>query len=229
MAENDRQKMMLDLLEAMGSSLDSPPSLSDSLALQPETRSLESALSLAKEKRGELLAARQRARAANADLDSKTGALRPQIYGFAMGDAFNPRDDMGNRSGYTAGVVASFPLFDSGMRRSEISSSRAAYEKAKAEETAWSLRTQKEVRQAYLDVETAAKNYGTATAAREAAQAAYEVVKVRVEAGKGILVEQLDALASLTRARANVAKSIFEHFVAKAKLTRAMGETGVGK
>ena len=58
-----------------------------------------------------------------------------------------------------------------------------------------------------------------------AAQSAYDVVKVRVEAGKGIQVEQLDSLAALTRARANVAKAMFDHFVAKARLTRAIGDS----
>lgn len=47
---------------------------------------------------------------------------------------------------------------------------------------------------------------------------------VRVEAGKAILVEQLDALAALTRARANLAQALYEHQLALAKLSRAIGE-----
>ncbi len=225
MAENDRRKMLLDLLEAMGAPLSSLPELGEKPSFQVVAGSLDGYLGQAKERRGELLAARQKSAAAKADVDAKLGAIRPQVYGFAMGDAFNPRDEMGNRSGYTAGLVASFPLFDGGMRRSEVSASRAMYEKARADASAWELKTEKEVRQAWLDVETVAKNYATATAALASAQASYEVMKLRVEAGKAILVEQLDALATLTRARSNLAKATFDHFVAKARLLRAVGHS----
>jgi len=225
MADNDRRKMLLDLLSEMGASLSATPDLSDRFEFVPLSGSLEGFIKKASERRGELLAAKRKADAAKANLDSKSGATKPQVYGFAMGDAFNPRDEMGNRSGYTAGIVASFPLFDGGMRRSEIAAARAMFDKAKSEVAVWELRTEKEVRQAWLDIETASKNYTAANAALTAAQAAYDVIKVRVEAGKSILVEQLDSLAVLTRAKANVAKATFDHYLAKARLARAVGET----
>ena len=226
MAENDRRKLLLDLLAEMGASMDTQVALTESLSFAPPTRTLQESIAAADKTRGELLAARQRVRVAGGQVYSAEGASRPQVYGFAMGDAFTPRDMMGNSVGYTFGLTVSLPVFDGGMRRSEVAAARAMRERAQAEADRWKLQVEKEVRQAWLDIETAAQNYRTAEAAIVAAQAAYDVMAVRVEAGKAILVEQLDALAALTRARANLARALYEHQIAIAKLIRVIGETG---
>ena len=222
-AENDRRKMLLDLLAEMGASLDSTPTLAESLAYKPLDLALQSFLDKAREGRGELLAARQRVRAAQGQTSSAEGSLRPQVYGFAMGDAFRPRDMSGNSAGYTVGLTVSLPIFDGGMRRSDVAAARAMADRARAEADRWELLVAKEVRQAWLDTETAAQNFGTAQSALTAAQSAFEVMAIRVASGKAILLEQLDALAVLTRARANVAKAMADHQLAVARLYRAAG------
>ncbi|MGI8923328.1 MAG: TolC family protein [Fimbriimonadales bacterium] len=224
MAENERRKTLLDLLAEMGAALDSPVTLTETLEYKPVEGTLEAYLGIAMQTRGELIAARQRARAGQGQVSSAEGALRPQVYGFAMGDAFAPRDLMGKNSGYTVGLTVSLPVFDGGMRRSEVAGARAMRERALADVARLELQTAKEVRQAWLDIETAAENYRSAQAGLVAAQAAYEVMVVRVESGKGILVEQLDALAALTRARANLAQATYDHQLAIAKLYRAVGQ-----
>ena len=130
---------------------------------------------------------------------------------------------MGNKSGYTAGLSLSIPVFDGGMRRSDIAEARAMLERAKADEAVAELRTSKEVRQAWLDIQTSEQNYKTAQTALSASQDAYDVIVQRVENGKSILVEQLDALAALTRARANLAQTIYDHQIAVATLYRMVG------
>lgn len=224
MAENDRQKMVLDLLAEMGASMDLQVTLTDRLSFAPPTTNLQESLTAANNRRGELLAARQRVRDAQGQLSSAEGTLRPQVYGFAMGDTFAPRDMMGKTAGYTVGLSVSLPLFDGGMRRSEVAAARAMQERAKAEVDRWKLQVEREVRQAWLDIETAAQNYRTAQTAVVAAQASYDVMVLRVESGKSILVEQLDALAALTRSRANLAQTLYEHKIAVAKLSRAIGD-----
>jgi outer membrane protein TolC len=111
------------------------------------------------------------------------------------------------------------------MRRSEAAAGKAMAEKARQEVRSWEIRTEKEVRQAWLDVRTATQNFETARSALSAAKSAYDVVAVRIEAGKAILVEQLDALSTLTRARTNVAKAVTDHEIAKARVLRAVGLT----
>lgn len=226
MAENDRRKQVLDLLAEMGAGLDISPVLAETLSFKPLEATLQSFLDRARERRGELVAARQRVRAAQGEMSATEGAFKPQVYGFAMGDAFAPREMVGNRSGYTLGLTVSLPLFDGGRRRSEVSAAQAMVEKARAESDRVELQVAKEVRQAWLDIETAEQNYRTAEAALSAAQASYDVAAIRVESGKSIQLEQLDALAVLTRARANLARSIFDHQLSIARLHRAVGDAG---
>ncbi len=125
----------------------------------------------------------------------------------AMADGFTSHPQ-GTREGYTVGVVLSLPLMDGGQRRAETAQARARQERAEAEARDLELRVAVEVQQAWLDVQTAAENYRTAQAALQAAQAAYDVTALRVQNQKGLLVEQLDALAALTQARGNVAQAL---------------------
>jgi len=85
------------------------------------------------------------------------------------------------------------------------------------------LRVATEVRQARLDMETAAANYRAAQTVLQSFEAAYDVVVLRVENQRSILLEQLDALAALTQARANLAEAVFDHSIAAARLQRAIG------
>ncbi|HZP83285.1 MAG TPA: TolC family protein [Chthonomonadaceae bacterium] len=220
-ARNDQAKALLDLKAAMGVRLDSALTVSDALAFQPPGGDLASALKAASDNRPELRAARLRVHAAGAQTSAAKSAYQPQVYGTAMADGFSGRNDSG--VGYTVGLTLSIPLVDGGQRRAEVAQARAMQERAAAESRSLELTVAKEVRQAWLDVETAAQNYRTTQMALQAAQAAYEVIALRVQNQKSILVEQLDALAALTQARANLAQALYDHATAVARLQRATG------
>ena len=79
------------------------------------------------------------------------------------------------------------------------------------------------MRQSLLDYETAAANLSSAVAAAEAASSAYEIIALRVDAGKAILLEQLDGLSLLTQARTDVAKARLDVLTALARLSRSTG------
>lgn len=218
-ARNEEAKALLDLEAAMGADLSLSLDPSDALGLVAISSSLEDYLSQAKKARGMLLAARARREAATSDIHAAEGQRLPQLYGAVMGDATNRRD-MG---GMTAGLTLSFPLFDGGRISGEVSQAKSMKAKADAALRQAELTVEKEVRQAWLDVESAQANATSAEASVNAARAAYEVTALRVSAGKSILVEQLDALESLTRAKADLAQATFDQAVAVAKLNRAAG------
>lgn len=228
MGENERSKRTLDLLQAMGAPLSTSVTLTDTLEAVKPPRSLDEYIQAALKNRGSLLSASQSVRAAQAQLSSARGELSPQVFGFAMSDSFSPADAMGKKSGYTVGLSLSVPLFDAGRRRNEVSAAAASVRKMRANEALARLQTEKEVRAAWLDWETAQANYKSTQAALSAAQSAYDVVALRVESGKSIQLEQLDALAALTRARANLAQSTFDVQLALARLERASGALPTG-
>ncbi len=222
MARNDREKALLELKTAMGIRLDSEITLIDSLTFITPQGDLTGSLTEALRSRPEILAARSRLEAARAQTGAARGSLQPHVYGAVMADAFASRE-MNSGKGYTVGITLSFPLFDGGMRKAEVAGARAMETRAEAELREAEQRVALEVRQAWLDIETAAQNYRTSLAGVEYAASAYEVVALRVANQKSILVEQLDALAARTQARAALAQAIFDSAMANARLLRAQG------
>jgi outer membrane protein TolC len=224
MARNDREKALLELKNAMGIRLDSQITLTDTMTFSTPQGDLNGSLAQALRSRPEILAARSRLQAARAQTEAARGSLQPQVYAAVMADAFASQEMKGG-TGYTVGITLNLPLFDGGMRRAEIAGARAMQTRAEAQLREAEQRVALQVRQAWLDMETAAQNYRTAQAGVRAAESSYEVIALRVANQKSILVEQLDALAALTQARAALAQAVFDSSMANARLLRAQGQT----
>lgn len=222
MSRNDRAKALLDLKAAMGVDLESPISLVEGTDESPFT-TLDEAIQHARKGRGLILSAKSDLNAANAEVQGADALLRPQVYGVAMGDAPSDR----SMSGTTFGLTVSLPLFDSGERTAEARKMRAMRAVSQAKLREAELSVEKEVRQAWLDIETAKKNLSSAESAAAAATSAYEVVRTRLGAGKGILLEQLDALQIVSLARAEFARSRYTLSLSYARLRKATGSFGV--
>lgn len=221
-ARSEEEKALLDLRAAMGVRPDVPLSLSTSLAFIPPEKDLNGYLQVATGSRPELQAARLLLTATGHQLRAAQGAQGPQVYGMVMADGF-ATNRMGTRGGYNAGVILSLPLLDAGERRAGIDQVKSLQARAAADLRRLELQVETEVRRAWVDVEAAAQNYRAAREAMRAAQAAYDVTALRVESQKGLLVEQLDALAALTQARRDLARALYDHAVAVARLQRAAG------
>jgi outer membrane protein len=218
-ARNQESKALLDLDAAIGADFASAITLTDELSARAISGSLEEYVARAMKSRGRLLAARAHAEAFGADVRSAEAQRAPQLYGQAMGDLSSQR--MG--TGSTFGLTLSIPIFDGGRINSEVAAAKANRAKAQAELSDVAIAVENEVRQAWLDVETAKSNAASAEVSVKAAQSAYDVVALRVSAGKSILVEQLDALQALTEAKADFAQAIYEQNLALARLDRATG------
>lgn len=218
-ARNNVAKALLDLDAVMGVDFTSAISLSDELVLAPEEGTQESYLRIARTSRGKLLASRARAEAAGADVRGAESERFPQFYAQAMGDVASNR--MG--TGASFGLTLSFPLFDGGRIGAEVAGAKAQRAKAQADVTETEIAVENEIRQVWLDIETSKANAESAQASVGAAQSAYDVVALRVSSGKGILVEELDALQALTEAKADLAQATYEHNLAMAKLIKAAG------
>ncbi|MDR3690790.1 MAG: TolC family protein [Fimbriimonas sp.] len=216
---NDASKAMLDLQTEMGADLGTSFELSDLPASPMADDRLEVRLTVAKRERGLLASVRARVEAAKADIRFARAQHSPQLFGTLMGDATN-RSDMG---GISAGLMMSIPIFDGGRIDSDVSQATSMKVKATADLRQAELTVEKEVREAWLDVQSAQQNRSSAESAVQAAASAYEVIALRVSAGKSILLEQLDALDALTESRTDLAQATYDLAVAVAKLDRATG------
>lgn len=218
-ANGEIEKSLLDLRSEIGLDPETPLDLTERLDADVKPEELKASIAAANANRGAVLGARARVDSASADVRAAEGASKPQVYGIAMADAATQSM---NRGG-SVGVTVSIPLFDGGARRAETSRTRAMRDKSSAVLRQSEITVEKEVRQAYVDFATSESNVGSARESVRSALAAYDVTVLRVASGKGILIEQLDALQSLTQARADLAEALYERRIAYAKILRGTG------
>jgi len=221
-SQRDVEMALIDLKTALGVSLESSLTLTDQLAAQSAPGALADFAATALKQRPEVSAARARVDSAKAGVSAAKGAYSPQVYAVAMQD-FVSVSGTGSDNGYTVGITAGFPIVDGGQRKSATKEAKAMEQQAEADLRSVELQVNKEVASAWVQAQSAAKAVELARAAVDQADEDYRVIKLRYEAGKAINVEVLDALASLTKARTNVAQAQYESSVAQDRLERAEG------
>lgn len=219
MAENEKGKAILELQALLGQDMSQEITVAGNLDSSDQVLDLDALIRSSKTKRGIVLRARAAAEAAESKVKSALGASQPALFLQAMSD----RSSNSMMNGSSVGLTFTMPLFDGGERRSQAREARSMVERAKQVQRQAELTAEKEVRQAWLDLKTAEANINSSKAGIVSAESAYEVAQLRVEAGKSLLVEQLDSLQMLTEARTDLAKSRFSFKLALAKLRRASG------
>lgn len=217
--QNAVAKARLELLRVMGGSLDSQVELPTTEPAAKVTIEAADLVQSALINRGAMIASTARSVASEAELRAAKALGQPRFYATGMLGATSRRD-MG---GLALGIAMSVPIFDGGLVRAGVERARSMKARAEAELTDTRLMVEMQVRKAVLDQATAAANVRSAEAEVLAATEAYAVTAVRVEAGKAILLEQLDALDLLTRAKTELSKARLEAQRANARLLRATG------
>jgi outer membrane protein TolC len=124
---------------------------------------------------------------------------------------------------WSVSVKAQWSVFDSGLIHSEIKQNEALL--SKAQYTAKQKRDSValEVRQAYLNMTAAEKNIDTAKVAVDQAEEDFKIAQVRYSSGVGTNLDVMDAEVSLTQAKNNYIKALYDYNTSKAKLDKAMG------
>lgn len=223
-AEGDEQNALLDLKAAMGVPLNSLIELELGSGPQPPMDSPENLVAFALRHRTLLVSAVARLQSSEADLRAAEGSGAPQLYAVASVDTAT-RSTM---SGTAIGLTLRVPLADGGERRANVARARAIRDRAKFELAMARLSVERDVRKAFVDLRTAETNAVSAKAELDSAQIAYDIAVLRVSNGKGILVEQLDALGALSRAKADALKTRYDREIASARLKRAAGQSLTG-
>ena len=123
----------------------------------------------------------------------------------------------------SATAQLSFPIFDGGLNRSLVRQARADEQSAKIALDQATLGVTLEVRQAHLNLVSAAQQIQTAGRALESAREALRVATVRYREGVSTPLELSDATTQFVAARTAVVDSIFRYRIAVANLQRAIG------
>lgn len=183
---------------------------------------LQALLRLAEARRPEIQAASQRVQGAQAETDIARSAFLPQVNVFAMGDFMMMKGEA-PFTGTTFGLVASLPIYNGGQRHARLRTAEAERRRQEQERMQIMLQIGQEVYAALLNLRAAEQNIQTARAALAAAEESYRVMQQRFQAGRSVLVELLDALATRTEAESNVVQALFQYNAAQDQLLRAVG------
>jgi outer membrane protein TolC len=221
-ARNQAEAALVSLKTAMGVDLTSTPALNQGLSGQVSLLPLSDEIVSAEKERPELIAAGILVAAQEQAVRQARAAYRPQLYGMGMQD-WQSGAEIDSRNGHTVGVVASLPLLDGGSRRSWVEQQQAELRRLGASQQSVRLSVREQVSTAWLMMQTAQQNVRTSEAALAQAEEDYRIAVLRYETGKAILVERLDSLTALVRARVNSLNARYEPAVAKAQLDRAVG------
>jgi outer membrane protein len=224
--DNDRTRVVLQLLRSMGLRMDTAIEFTDKLVYKPvDAASSESLLETARKARPELKTQQQREEAARLTHSAVKSERLPSIGASGDYGAIGP-DVISARSTYTLGVSLRVPVFDGGRReaRREETFSQYKQEQIRSRDVGQQIELQVRVALESLRSATAevdASREGLSLAENELAQA-----RRRYEAGVGTSVEVTEAQTRLQRARDNQVIALYDYNIARLDLATATATIG---
>lgn len=173
----------------------------------------------------DILSADARVKSQKAALAAEKAKRMPSITTTA--DIGTDRFASGNGIERDTGSVAvrvNFPLFTGFSRTYDIQTARHQVEQAEAQLDQAKDRVRLDVWNSYQDFNTAAENIGTTETLFASASEAEKAALARYKAGKGSLIDLLNAQAQSASARQQRVQAKYDWYVTKANLLRAAGD-----
>ena len=186
--------------------------------------SVTQALQTANRSRPEILAAQVNVRVAQTGIKLARAGLEPSLSLSAAGNYYPtpsfqfPRQ----RTGQLTATV-SIPLYDGGATRDRIDEARLLTENARTSLASTQSDIALDVRQAYLNLATAARQIDAANAALQSAVAARQLAQLRYEGQVGLYLEVTDAQSALVQAENAQVDAVYNYLVARAQFENAVG------
>jgi outer membrane protein len=215
--------ILLELV--LGVTLNDSIVLVDSLSNAVDTISLDSALSVAKKSKPELVSARLKRNAAAAQLTAAQLGRLPVITGTAGYGLFAGDPTEKWSSSWNVGANLLFPLFTGGALTGTIMQARGSLDMAQASVEALEQAVVADVENQSSLVREAVLRVSTAKKAADMAELALSLAQERYKAGSGNSLEMTDAELSLTNAKTAYVQALADCRIASARLHRAMGIT----
>jgi outer membrane protein TolC len=221
--QNDLAKQKITLARLTGLPPNPDYQISDDVPFAPApVLSLDDAIKLAMDHRADLRAAEAQVRAAERAL----AAARAERYPSASASA-----DYGEigvpsslRPTYTVSVTLSVPIWNGGRTGADIRQAEAALEQRRAELEDTRSQIESDVRNAYLDLQSAASQVDVAQQNIALMEETLHQTRQRFEAGVSENVEVVQSQESVAGAHLDYIDSVFAHNLAKVSLARALGD-----
>ena len=185
---------------------------------------LNGSLQTAYASRPEILADQVNVRVAETGITLARAGLAPTL-GLNADANYFPTTSFQNPRQRTAEVTATLtiPLYDGNATHDRIQEARLR--RANVQTTLDSQRSDValDVRQAYLNLVTAANQIDAANTALQQAVAARQLAEVRYRGGVGLFLEVTDAQAALVQAENSQVNAVYDYLVARAQFENAIG------
>ncbi len=222
-AENSRDRSLLNLIRAIGLSFDVEVQLTDKLEMvKVPTQTIQQALTVARENRTELKTQKQKERLASLNLSSVTSERIPSIE--ASGDVGmigNQIPDMLTTDNVQ--VLMTVPIWDGGSREARISESRSIVRQEAINTQDIEYQVTLEVRDALLTLGSARQQVAVAQEGLKLALVELELARERFAVGVATNIEVTNAQTSLAQARDNLIQGLFVYNAARIGLARSQG------
>ena len=201
------------------SEFEDPPQLAE--------KQFEDLVAEAFRKRQELKALDAQVEIAEAMKDISIWNMVPQIVGLFT---YQHNEGMGfvyPKDSWFFGGALKWDFFEWGASYYQISASKAKAMQARLQRQRAEDGVFMEVKKAYLDLVAAQKTLEVTRKSLELAEENYRLEKARFEAHTNTATDLLDAQSALTRAKLEHANALYNFYVAKAALSKAVGEEGL--
>jgi outer membrane protein TolC len=224
-AVNELAKDKLGLARAIGLPLDQKFELTDATPFQAlDTPDPEAAFEQALKQRKDLAAAAEQTKAAEA---SKKAAFDDQLPTVTASGNFGDEGETVNHSHgtYTAEGQLSVPILQIAKTHGEEEVAGAQLDQSKAKLSDQVQQVNADVRDAILDIQTAAKLVEAAKSNVDLAREALSEAQQRFKAGVDNSLSVSQALATDRQAEDQYISALYQHNVAKLSLARGLGVT----
>lgn len=173
-------------------------------------------------RRPELAAAKERERAAQAQLRGAKSGYLPRISAFgSVGYDYGWVMD-GNGNNYTAGVMAQWDLWDGFSTRAQTRKAEAGLESAREQDRKLRLAIDFEYQQARLALRTADERLAVTEKSVEQAAESVKLTRNRFEQGLALSTKLIDSESALVAARVGRAEARADQRIAIAALRKAL-------
>lgn len=191
----------------------SEPQLPDTTTTYLMTKALE--------RRPDMLVVQKELESGEAALGAAYALNRPALSAFT-GITYQGDIDGVQRPTFTAQLQLSFDIYDGGARAGAVTSAEGALEVLAANFRRTQLVVERDVSGALAQLITAERNVTAAEAGVDSAREGVRIAQGRYQVALGTLTDVLDAQASLVTARNNLATSLSEQDLARARLRHAV-------
>jgi outer membrane protein TolC len=224
-AENEFEKLKLQLARSIGLPLGQAFALADAIPYEPlQTIALDVALKQALASRDDYRAAEARLEAARA---AKRAALADNLPSVHLSADYGEigRTPADTHSTYSVMTQVRIPLFDGATTRGHILEADGLVQRRTAELNDFGARVEYEVRAAFLDLRAAEEQLKAAEDAMNLANQQLEQTRDRFAAGVTGNIEVVQAQETVATSTESYISSLYAHNLAKASLAHAIGAT----